>query len=296
MGRGGRELRGRARCSSECVRVGARRRQRRPGRARRRRQRLARRFGRGAASRRIPTCRSSSAPGNVGYARAANLGIAATRADVVAVLERRHARSSPGTAGALVARLDADAAARGVRTAGRRTSTAPTTRRRGSSRRRSVAVMHGLARARGGRRTRSRARYRQLDARRDRARPVDWVSGAAVWLRRTRARRRRRLGRALLHVPRGRRSLLAVAARGLGDRVRTRRASCGTCRARAPPAGRTGCSPSTTGRRGASPAAATRVCGRCCCRSRPCIWLARASLGDGRARLARDRRADTPTG
>src|SRR5438552_88136 len=47
------------------------------------------------------------APGNVGYARAANLGIAATKAPIVAVLNP-DTLIEPGTAGALVSRLEHD--------------------------------------------------------------------------------------------------------------------------------------------------------------------------------------------
>ena len=69
-----------------------------------------------ALAARAPDVQVIRAPGNVGYARAANLGTAATRAPLVAVLNA-DTRLEPGTAGALVRTLDADARHRGVRTA-----------------------------------------------------------------------------------------------------------------------------------------------------------------------------------
>ena len=122
------------------------------------------------------------APGNVGYARAANLGIAATRADVVAVLNA-DTRLEPGAAGALV---DRSTPTRGSPRVGPRLKNLdgtdyPSARRLPSV---FVAVMHGAARACGGRRTRSRRSTGRLDAAPDEPRVVDWVSGAAVWLRR----------------------------------------------------------------------------------------------------------------
>ena len=175
------------------------------------------------------------------------------------------------------------ATARGGRAAASRTSTAPTTRRRGTIPSTSVAVMHG-ALGLWWPTNPFTTRYRQLDAAPDRARLGRLGVGRRGLAAAGRARRRRRLGRALLHVPRGRRPVLAVAARPAGRSRTNRRASSGTCRARAPRAGRTGCSPSTTGRRGVSPAVGTRACAQFCCRSRPCIWPRVASLGDGRAR------------
>ena len=56
------------------------------------------------------------APGNVGYARAANLGIAATRAPIVAVLNP-DLTLERGTASALVERFDGEPACGGVRAA-----------------------------------------------------------------------------------------------------------------------------------------------------------------------------------
>src|SRR5262245_15353195 len=54
-----------------------------------------------------PDVQVVTAPGNVGYARAANLGIAATRAPIVAVLNP-DATVAPGAAAAVVGRMEAD--------------------------------------------------------------------------------------------------------------------------------------------------------------------------------------------
>ena len=55
----------------------------------------------------LPKARVFAAPGNVGYARGANLGIAATDAPVVAVLNG-DVELKPGVAAAMIAALDAD--------------------------------------------------------------------------------------------------------------------------------------------------------------------------------------------
>ena len=213
LGCGRRQLRSGA-AAGRLRAVGARRHERGRGRARRRRQRLARRFGRRAARGAFPTCAWSTSPGNVGYARAANLGIAATRAPVVAVLQPRSRRWSP-------------APRRRCSRALRRTSRALGAVRPADPQPRRLRLPVGAALA-VGRRSRSahgllglwwptQPVHRALPRSstpipRSRA-SVDWVSGAAVWLRRERARRGRRMGRALLHVHGGRRPLLAAAAR-----------------------------------------------------------------------------------
>ena len=151
-----------------------------------------------------------TSPGNVGYARAANLGIAATRAPVVAVLNP-DLTMEPGTAKAMLARFDERARrwARAVR--GSATSTAPTTRRRGVRRRcrsRSRTACSGC----GGRRIRSRrgtASSTPIPSRPALGRLGLGRGGLAAAQR---ARRGRRLGRALLHVHGGPRPLLAAAA------------------------------------------------------------------------------------
>jgi N-acetylglucosaminyl-diphospho-decaprenol L-rhamnosyltransferase len=118
---------------------------------------------------------------NLGYARAANLGAAATTAPIVAVLNP-DTELEPGTAGALVGRL---------RAAPRLGAVGPKLHNPDGSRYPSArsapslgdAIGHALLGgiAPGNRFTRA---YRQLDVDPDVARPVEWVSGAAVWLRR----------------------------------------------------------------------------------------------------------------
>lgn len=118
---------------------------------------------------------------NLGYARAANLGIAATHAPVVAVCNPDLVVEA-GTGAALVDRLDRDPrlGAVGPRIRNPDGSVYPSARRVPSL---VDAVGHGLL----GLVWRSNPftrRYRELDADPDRSRDVDWVSGAAIWLRR----------------------------------------------------------------------------------------------------------------
>jgi N-acetylglucosaminyl-diphospho-decaprenol L-rhamnosyltransferase len=128
-----------------------------------------------------PGTRVVHAPGNVGYARAANLGIAATRAPVVAVCNA-DLEIAPGTMGALVAAFDADArlGAAGPRIRNTDGTDYPSARSLPSL---VDAVGHG---ALGMFRPDNRftRRYRQLDADPAVPRAVDWLSGAAMWLRR----------------------------------------------------------------------------------------------------------------
>lgn len=118
---------------------------------------------------------------NVGYAAAANRGIAATTAPVVAVcnpdLEVR-----PGTAAAMLAALgDPAVGAVGPRVLNPDGSTYPSARRDPAL---GDAVGHAALGSvwPGNPWTR---RYRELDADPARARDVDWASGAALWLRRS---------------------------------------------------------------------------------------------------------------
>jgi len=130
----------------------------------------------------VPGLRVVSAPGNVGYARAANLGAAVTAAPVVAVLNPDLV-VRPGTAAVLVHRFDAEPTlgAVGPRVRDPDGSDYPSARSLPSI---PVAVGHGLLGLWWATNPFT-ARYRQLDADPDRARPVDWVSGAAIWLRRS---------------------------------------------------------------------------------------------------------------
>jgi len=118
---------------------------------------------------------------NLGYARAANLGIAATRAPVVAVLNPDTCLD-PGSAAAVLARFAADrtVAACGPRVRNPDGSTYPSARRIPTV---ADAVGHGiLGLFRPG--NPFTRRYRELDADPAAPRDVDWISGAAVFLRR----------------------------------------------------------------------------------------------------------------
>ena len=130
----------------------------------------------------VPGVRVVRAPGNVGYARAANLGIAASRAPIVAVLNVDTV-VEPGAAKALLDRLDREArlGAVGPRLRNPDGTAYPSARTMPSI---PVAIGHGLV---GIWKPDNRftARYRQLDADPSAPRLVDVVSGAAIWLRRT---------------------------------------------------------------------------------------------------------------
>jgi N-acetylglucosaminyl-diphospho-decaprenol L-rhamnosyltransferase len=121
------------------------------------------------------------APGNLGYARGANLGIAATRAPVVAVLNP-DTRLDEGAGAAMLARLDSQprVAACGPRLKNTDGTDYPGAREIPGI---GVAVMHGLLGLWWPTNPFTR-KYRQLDADPARPRAVDWVSGAALWLRR----------------------------------------------------------------------------------------------------------------
>ena len=128
-----------------------------------------------------PGVRVVHSGGNLGYARAANLGIAATAASVVAVLNPDTVLMA-GTGAALTARFAAepDLAAVGPRLRNADGTVYPSARRVPSL---VDAVGHGLLFFvwRDNPFTR---RYRETGADPGQPRDVDWVSGAAVWLRR----------------------------------------------------------------------------------------------------------------
>jgi N-acetylglucosaminyl-diphospho-decaprenol L-rhamnosyltransferase len=118
---------------------------------------------------------------NLGYARAANLGIDTTDAPVVAVCNP-DLEVQPGTAAAILARLDAEPelAAAGPLIRNPDGTIYPSAR---AVPRLRDAVGHGLLGLVWPTNPFTR-RYRQLDADPRRRRDVDWVSGAAIWLRR----------------------------------------------------------------------------------------------------------------
>ncbi len=136
----------------------------------------------GALAKAFPDVQVVHSPGNVGYASAANLGIAATRAPVVAVLNP-DTRLEPGSARAMLDRIESQPrlAAVGPRIKNNDGSDYPSARTDPSI---PVAVMHGTLGAWWPTNPFT-TRYRQLDADPERPRAVDWISGAAVWLRRT---------------------------------------------------------------------------------------------------------------
>jgi N-acetylglucosaminyl-diphospho-decaprenol L-rhamnosyltransferase len=119
--------------------------------------------------------------GNLGYAAAANRGAAATRAPVVAVCNC-DIRVRAGTAAVLLARFDDERDIGAVGPVVRDTDGTHYPSARAVPQLRD-AVGHAVL---GGVRPRNRftRRYRELDADANTARDVDWVSGAAIWLRR----------------------------------------------------------------------------------------------------------------
>jgi N-acetylglucosaminyl-diphospho-decaprenol L-rhamnosyltransferase len=127
-----------------------------------------------------PTVRVVEPGANLGYAGGANRGIAATTTPVVAVCNPDlHVRA--GTGAALLARLEVPGvAAAGPRIRNPDGSTYPSARVVPAH---VDAVGHGLLGLLWPANPFS-ARYRQLDADPGAARDVDWVSGAAIWLRR----------------------------------------------------------------------------------------------------------------
>lgn len=130
---------------------------------------------------REPGVRVIESGGNVGLARAVNLGVATTTAAVVAVLNPDTVLR-PGTAGALVGRLERDA---GVGVVGPRIenpdgTTYPSARTEPPL---AIALGHAVLGVVWPRNPCSR-RYRALDVDPSLPRTVDWLSGAAMWFRR----------------------------------------------------------------------------------------------------------------
>ncbi len=119
---------------------------------------------------------------NLGYARAANLGIAATNAPIVAVFNS-DAIVETGSGRVVLARFHADArvAVVGPRITNPDGTVYPSARTAPSL---GAAVGHAIL---GGLVPRNRftLAYRQLEADPTVGREVDWVSGAAMWFRRS---------------------------------------------------------------------------------------------------------------
>jgi N-acetylglucosaminyl-diphospho-decaprenol L-rhamnosyltransferase len=132
--------------------------------------------------RELPAVRVLDVGANVGYAGAANRGVAATRAPIIAVCNADLAVAR-GTAAAMLTRLDAepDLAAVGPLIRNTDGTVYPSARSVPPLR---DAIGHALLGARWPENRFSR-RYRQVDADVGRSRDVDWVSGAAIWLRRS---------------------------------------------------------------------------------------------------------------
>lgn len=129
----------------------------------------------------LPTVRIVETGVNLGYAGGANRGIAATETDVVAVCNA-DTRVRPGTARAVLGRLRAepDLGAVGPAILDPDGTRYPSARQVPST---LTAAGHALL-GRVWPRNRFTRRYRELDADPRQPRDVDWVSGAAVWLRR----------------------------------------------------------------------------------------------------------------
>jgi N-acetylglucosaminyl-diphospho-decaprenol L-rhamnosyltransferase len=129
----------------------------------------------------VPSARVVYAPGNVGYARGANLGIASTRAPIVAVLNA-DTEVAPGTAAAMVQCFESRprVGAVGPRVRNVDGTDYPSARSIPSL---VDAIGHG-ALGLFFPTNRFTRRYRQLDADPAVPRDVDWLSGSAIWLRR----------------------------------------------------------------------------------------------------------------
>ena len=130
----------------------------------------------------LPDVRVVTAGRNLGYAAAANVGIAATAAPVVAVCNP-DLDVVPGTGAAMVARLDAepDLAALGPRIENPDGSLYPSARRDPGIGDAIGHALFGLVAPRN----RFTRHYRQLDVDAAQPRDVDWASGAMLFLRRS---------------------------------------------------------------------------------------------------------------
>lgn len=119
---------------------------------------------------------------NLGYGRAANLGVAATHAPVVLVCNPDTVLA-PGSARVVLDAFaaDPDVAIVGPHILNPDGTTYPSARTAPGT---GVAVGHALL-GRVAPRNRFTRAYRQTDAATDRPRDVDWVSGAALWFRRS---------------------------------------------------------------------------------------------------------------
>ena len=129
----------------------------------------------------LPAVRVVETGANVGYAGGANRGIALTDTDVVAVCNP-DALVEPGAARVILRRFlaEPDLGAVGPAILEPDGTRYPSARQVPST---PTAVGHAVL-GRVWPRNRFTRRYRELDADPDRPRDVDWVSGAAVWLRR----------------------------------------------------------------------------------------------------------------
>jgi N-acetylglucosaminyl-diphospho-decaprenol L-rhamnosyltransferase len=135
-----------------------------------------------AIARDFPTVRVVTLATNLGYAGGVNRGVAATRAPVVAVMNA-DVTVVPGTAAAMLARIAAepDLAAVGPVIMNPDGSQYPSARSVPSQGDAVGHVLLGMVLP-SNRFTR---RYRQLDVDPTRPRDVEWISGAALWLRRS---------------------------------------------------------------------------------------------------------------
>ena len=129
----------------------------------------------------FPDARIIEAPDNIGYAGGANIGIAATRAPIVTVMNC-DLTFEPGTALPLVDRLEREPRIGAIGPTIRNLdgSIYPSARRIPST---FVAVGHGLL-GLWWPTNPVTVRYRQLDADPSVGRDVDWISGSAIWQRR----------------------------------------------------------------------------------------------------------------